>query len=36
MPIPRDWGYVYVEVEDQEGRRAWTNHLFVADNSTNQ
>lgn len=33
MPIPRDWRYVYVEVEDQDGRRAWTNHLFVVNSS---
>jgi hypothetical protein len=29
MPIPEDWAYVYVEIEDQVGRRAWTNTLFV-------
>jgi hypothetical protein len=26
--VPENWGYVYLEVEDQQGRRAWTNHLF--------
>jgi hypothetical protein len=29
FPIPDDWGYVYVEIEDQQGRRAWTNNLFI-------
>jgi len=28
--VPRDWPYVYLEVEDAERRRAWTNTLFVA------
>lgn len=27
--IPDDWRYVYLEVEDAYGRRAWTNSLFV-------
>ena len=27
--IPRDWDYVYLEVEDNQGRRAWTNPLFL-------
>ena len=27
--VPRDWDYVCVELEDQRGRRAWTNPLFV-------
>jgi hypothetical protein len=27
--VPKDWDYVYVEVEDEHGRRAWTNALFV-------
>ena len=31
MPIPENWDYVYVEIEDQVGRRAWTNTLFVSD-----
>lgn len=26
--IPGDWGYMYVELEDENGRRAWTNGLF--------
>jgi len=31
MRVPDDWQYVYVEVEDDNGRRAWTNNLFVDD-----
>ncbi len=27
--VPEKWGYVYLEVEDPQGRRAWTNHLFA-------
>jgi hypothetical protein len=27
--VPRDWPYVYLEVEDERGRRAWTNSLMV-------
>ena len=27
--IPSDWSYAYVEIEDECGRRAWTNTLFV-------
>lgn len=27
--IPQDWPYVYLEIEDERGRRAWTNPLFV-------
>ena len=27
--VPRDWSYAYVEIEDECGRRAWTNTLFV-------
>lgn len=30
MPVPTDWDYVYAEIEDAAGRRAWTNTLFVA------
>ncbi len=26
--VPRDWRYIYLEVEDSAGRRAWTNSLF--------
>jgi hypothetical protein len=28
---PQDWPYVYLEIEDAQGRRAWTNPLFWAD-----
>ncbi len=27
--IPQDWSYVYLEIEDALGRRAWTNPLFI-------
>ncbi len=27
--IPSDWPYAYVEIEDAQGRRAWTNTLFT-------
>ena len=26
--VPEEWPYVYLEVEDDQGRRAWTNALF--------
>ncbi len=29
LDIPRKWSYVYVEIEDIHGRRAWTNTLFT-------
>lgn len=29
--IPSDWPYLYLEIEDAAGRRAWTNPLFVAE-----
>jgi hypothetical protein len=29
MPVPPEWRYVYVEIEDAVGRRAWTNNLFI-------
>ena len=32
--IPADWKYVYLELEDQLGRRAWTNNIFVTDMSS--
>lgn len=28
--VPDDWPYAYLEVEDDQGRRAWTNHLFTS------
>lgn len=27
--IPSGWDYMYLEIEDMEGRKAWTNALFV-------
>ena len=27
--IPQAWQYAYLEVEDEQGRRAWTNPLFI-------
>lgn len=29
LEVPADWPYAYVEIEDAQGRRAWTNPLFV-------
>lgn len=29
--VPDDWEYVYVEIEDKSGLRAWTNNLFMND-----
>ena len=26
--VPDEWGYAYLEIEDAQGRRAWTNTLF--------
>jgi len=31
LPLPQDWRYVYVELEDSKGRRAWTNNLFIVE-----
>jgi hypothetical protein len=28
--VPADWPYAYVEIEDAQGRRAWTNTLLTA------
>jgi hypothetical protein len=33
MEIPLDWDYVYLEIEDADGRRAWSNTLFGGDRS---
>jgi hypothetical protein len=30
LPLPQDWPYAYVEIEDQSGRRAWTNNLIIS------
>ncbi len=35
IPVPRDWDYVYVEIEDHSGKRAWTNPLFVTGSRAN-
>jgi hypothetical protein len=29
MTVPSDWPFVYLEIEDGSGRRAWTNNLFT-------
>jgi hypothetical protein len=29
LTVPQDWPYAYLEIEDEHGRRAWTNTLFV-------
>jgi hypothetical protein len=29
LPLPANWAYGYLELEDDHGRRAWTNNLFV-------
>ena len=29
--VPQDWAYVYLELEDAQGRLAWSNPLFVAE-----
>jgi len=34
--VPSDWRYVYLEVEDIAGRRAWTNSLFLDPNQKTQ
>jgi hypothetical protein len=30
LVVPADWDYVYLQIEDAEGRIAWTNTLFSA------
>ena len=27
--VPAEWNYTYIEIEDAQGRRAWTNTLFA-------
>jgi len=34
MSIPDHWPYVYVEIEDDKGHRAWTNNLFRSEDSS--
>lgn len=29
MDVPPSWHFAYFEIEDEQGRRAWTNPLFV-------
>jgi hypothetical protein len=31
FPVPPDWDYMYLEIEDAQGRKAWTNPLFAPD-----
>ena len=31
METPEDWPYVYLEIEDNCGRRAWTNSLLLSE-----
>lgn len=28
--VPEDWKYAYLEIEDSNGKRAWTNSLFIS------
>ena len=32
--VPADWAYAYLEIEDHQRGRAWTNTLFLPDEST--
>jgi len=29
ISVPKDWAYAYVEIEDNAGKRAWTNGIFI-------
>ncbi|OGV85414.1 MAG: hypothetical protein A3K19_06355 [Lentisphaerae bacterium RIFOXYB12_FULL_65_16] len=31
LKVPAEWPYAYLEIEDAQGRCAWTNTLFVAE-----
>jgi len=31
LELPRDWPYIRLEIEDLQGRRAWTNTLLLPD-----
>lgn len=33
IPLREDWDYIYVDVEDDQRRRAWTNTLFVGESA---
>ena len=35
VKIPVDWQYIYIELEDKEGKRAWSNTLFVTKSPIN-
>ena len=26
---PENWDYIYIEIEDKDGKKAWSNTLFV-------
>ncbi|MBN1863444.1 MAG: hypothetical protein JW808_00940 [Victivallales bacterium] len=30
VKIPEQWDYAYLEIEDLNGKRAWSNNLFSA------
>lgn len=32
--VPENWRYAYIEIEDTQGRRAWTNPLFAPTSSS--
>ena len=34
VEIPADWDHAYIEIEDKEGKRAWSNTLFVTNHQT--
>lgn len=34
VEVSLDWDHVFVEIEDKEGKRAWSNTLFVTNNPT--
>jgi hypothetical protein len=36
VKVPKDWRYAYLEIEDMEGRRAWTNSLFCGTEASDQ
>ena len=31
LPLPAEWDYAYIEIEDRDGKRAWTNTLCTTD-----
>jgi hypothetical protein len=36
LEIPTDWDYAYLEIEDANGHRAWSNTLFSGDHPASQ